>query len=146
MSLLGTGGATLSHVQQITTCTAVQKKIMPRCCRGPNHFITLLPGRVALKAMITTIVFPRMQDRQRENAMPNAVWRSPQDQDVGCPIKANAHRKQSHSELRIRKLSSELLALTRGVCRLMANIKATASVKQDPSRATASKVMPIVSL
>lgn len=94
----------------------VQLKIMARCCLGPNHFIMLVPGMVAVKAAKTTRVFPRMQEMQRENVMLKAVWRSMQDQDVGSPINTRAHRKHRVSENRMKKLSSELLTRTMAVC------------------------------
>jgi len=84
------------------------------CCEGPNHFIKLLPGSVALKAVRTTIVFPRTQDMQRTNVIPNAVWRSMQDHSEGAPMNVNEHKKHSVREKSSKKLSSELLALTIG--------------------------------
>ena len=84
------------------------------CCGGPNHFMTLLPGSVALKAINTTIVFPRTQEIQRTKVIPNAVWRSMQDQSEGAPMKVNEHKKHRVREKSSRKLSSELLALTIG--------------------------------
>ena len=76
--------------------------------------MTLLPGSVALKAINTTIVFPRTQEMQRTNVMPNAVWCSMQDHLKGTPMKVNEHKKHKVREKSSRKHSSELLALTIG--------------------------------
>ena len=120
--------------------------MMALCCTGPNHFIRLLPGSVALKAINTTIVFPRTQEIQRTNVIPKAVWRSIQDQSEGRPMKVREHRKHRFKEKSSRKLSSELLALTIGVDMLTENIKITQQVHKEPSRATVVSVMPMVSL
>ena len=76
--------------------------------------MTLLPGSVALKAINTTIVFPRTQEIQRTKVIPNAVWRSMQDQSEGAPMKVKEHKKHRVREKSSKKLSSELLALTIG--------------------------------
>lgn len=91
--------------------------MMARCCLGPNHFMMLCPGLVAVKAAKTTNVFPKMQEKQSENVMLNAVWRSMQDQDVGSPMNTSEQRKQSTSESRMKKLSSALLTRTMAVFR-----------------------------
>ena len=80
----------MSHAAQMIIWTRVQLKMMILCCVGPSHFITLFPGRVAVKAARTTNVLPRMQEMQREKVMLKAVWRSMHDQDVGSPIKISA--------------------------------------------------------
>ena len=100
---------------QITTCIRVNPRTLILCCAGPNHFITFLPGSVALKAINTTIVFPRTQEMQRTKVTPNAVCRSMQDHSEGAPMKVREHRKHRVREKSSRKLSSELLALTSGV-------------------------------
>lgn len=56
----------------ITTCMRVNVRTVSLCCAGPKHFMTLLPGSVALKAIITTIVFPRTQAIQRTKVIPKA--------------------------------------------------------------------------
>ena len=98
----------------ILTWTKVERVMKALCCTGPNHFIRLLPGSVALKAINTTIVLPRTQEIQRTKVIPKAVWRSMQDQSEGRPMKVREHRKHRVKEKRSRKLSSELLALTIG--------------------------------
>ncbi|KAK3548753.1 hypothetical protein QTP70_020332 [Hemibagrus guttatus] len=50
--------------------------------------MTLLPGSVALKAINTTIVFPRTQEIQRTKVIPNVVCRSIQDHSEGRPMKS----------------------------------------------------------
>lgn len=90
------------------------KVIIAFCLPGPNHFITSLPGSVALNAIKTTIVFPRMHEMQRTNVIPKAVCRSMQDHWEGGLRKVREHRKHRVSEKRSRKLRSELLALTMG--------------------------------
>ena len=96
--------------------------------------------------MRTTTVLLSMHEMQREKVMPNAVCRSMQVQGVGSPIKGRAHRKHRPRETRMRKLSSELLALTMGVFLLQAKIRTTVRVQQKPTRATTARVMPMVSL
>ncbi len=99
----------------MTTWIRVQQKMIVLCCVGPNHFIILLPGRLAVKAASTTKVLPRMQEMQREKVMLKAVCRSMQDQDVGSPINTKAHRKHRVKDSRMKKLSSELFTRTIGV-------------------------------
>lgn len=77
--------------------------------------MALLPGSLALNAIKTTIVFPRMHEMQRTNVIANAVRRSMQDHWEGWLMKVREHRKQRFREKRSRKLRSELLALTMGV-------------------------------
>ncbi|MDG2555551.1 hypothetical protein P7M41_26520, partial [Vibrio parahaemolyticus] len=108
------GGAIVNQRIHMITCIRVKARTLSFCCAGPNHFITLLPGSVALKAINTTIVFPRTHEIQRTKVMPNAVCRSMQDHSEGGPMKVNGHRKHRVREKSSRKLSSELLALTIG--------------------------------
>lgn len=56
-----------------------------------------------------------MQDMHRAKVTPNAVCRSTQDHREGRPMKVREQRKHRVRDRRSRKLSSELLALTRGV-------------------------------
>ncbi len=93
----------MSQVVHMTTWTRVQQKMIILCCVGPNHFIILFPGRVAVKAASTTKVLPRMQEMHREKVMLKAVCRSMQDQDVGSPINTKAHRKHRVSDNKIKK-------------------------------------------
>lgn len=97
------------------TWTSVVKVIIAFCFPGPNHLMTLLPGSVALNAIKTTSVFPRMHEMQRTNVTPNAVCRTMQDHWEGWLMKVSEHRKHRAREKRSRKLRSELLALTMGV-------------------------------
>lgn len=91
------------------------KAITAFCFPGPSHFMTLLPGSVALNAIKTTIVFPRTHEMQRTNVIPNAVCRRMQDHREGWLMKVSEHRKHRVRENSSRKLRSELLALTMGV-------------------------------
>lgn len=67
-----------------------------------------------MKAINTTIVFPRTQEIQRTKVIPNAVCRSMHDHSDGAPMKVNEHKKHRVREKSSRKLNSELLALTMG--------------------------------
>lgn len=111
----GKGGLSVNQIVHINTWMEVKNTTVSLCCGGPNHFITLLPGSVALKAISTTIVFPSTQEMQRTNVIPNAVCLSMQDHSEGAPMKVKEHKKHSVREKSSRKLSSELLALTIGV-------------------------------
>lgn len=124
----------------------MEKVIIVFCCALPNHFMILLPGMVALKATRTTIVFPRMQEIQRTELIPNAVWRSMQDHLEGWPMKVKGHKKHNVKEKRSRKLRWELLALTMGVFLFKKNTRTTREVLREPVREIAISVMPMVSL
>lgn len=113
--LKGKGGFIVNQSMHIKTCIKVKTRTVSLCCRGPNHFMTFVPGSVALKAIKTTIVLPRTQEMQRTKVMPNAVCRSMQDNLVGRPMKVREHRKHRVKEKSSKKLSSELFALTTGV-------------------------------
>ena len=128
------------------TCMRVKPRTLSLCCAGPNHFITLLPGSVALKAINTTIVFPRMQEMQRTKVMPNAVCRSMQDHSEGRPMNVREHRKHRVKEKSSRKLSSELFALTSGVSFLIRNRVATIKVRSTPSKVKNTSILPITSV
>lgn len=104
--------------------------------------MTLLPGSVALKAISTTIVFPRTQEMQRTKVMPNAVCRSMQDHSDGAPMKVSEHKKHKVSEKRSRKLSSELLALTIGEFLWRKNTAAVTMARQAPPSENAAKMIP----
>lgn len=84
---------------------------------GTEQRRTATDGLLALKAVTTARVFAKMQDMHRAKVMLNAVCRSMQDQSEGRPMKVREHRKHKVREKSSRKLSSELLALTRGVWR-----------------------------
>ena len=144
--LLKSGGEIVNHSTQIRTCMRVKARTLSLCCGGPNHFMTSLPGSVALKAISTTIVFPRTQEMQRTKVIPNAVWRSIQDHSEGRPMKVREHRKHRVREKRSRKLSSELLALTIGVSFLIKNRTATSEVRKTPNRAKNTRTIPITSV
>ena len=123
----------------------VNARTLSLCCAGPNHFIILLAGSVALKAINTTIVFPRTHEMQSTKVMPNAVWRSMQDHTEGLPIKVKEHRKHRVKEKSSRKLSSELLALTMGVFLYLKKMNATAAVMHVPNKDAAVSSAPIIS-
>ena len=135
----------VSQTIQITICIKVKARTTILCRRGPNHFIRLLPGSVALKAISTARVFPRTQEIQRTKVIPNAVWRSIQDQSEGRPMKVREHRKHRVKENSSRKLSSELLALTTGVNLCWNNTMAVMMVKQAPAIENADKIIPRIS-
>lgn len=105
-----------------------------------------LPGSVALKAISTTTVFPRIQETHRTKVMPKAVCLNMQDHGDGRPIKVREQRKQRLREKSSRKLSSELLALTMGVHLWRVKMKRTLQVQKEPSREMVVRVMPMVSL
>ena len=131
---------------QIPICIKVKARTTILCRRGPNHFIRLLPGSVALKAINTARVFPRTQEIQRTKVIPNAVWRSIQDQSEGRPMKVREHRKHRVKEKSSRKLSSELLALTIGVFLCLKKMNATVAVKQAPIKEDSVRIDPMISV
>ena len=143
--LKGKGGEIVNQRIHMITCTRVKPRTLSFCCVGPNHFITSLPGSVALKAINTTIVFPRTQEIQRTKVIPNAVCRSMQDHSEGRPMKVREHRKHRVKEKSSRKLSSELLALTTGVCLYLKKMNATTKVMHVPNREAAVSSAPIIS-
>ena len=143
--LNGKGGEIVNQRMHMITCIRVKPTTLSFCCAGPNHFITLLPGSVALKAINTTIVFPRTQEMQRTKVMPNAVCRSMQDHSEGRPMKVREHRKHRVKEKSSRKLSSELLALTMGVFLFLKKINATTAVMHVPNKDAAVSSAPIIS-
>lgn len=96
--------------------------------------------------MTTIIVLDRIQDRQRANVIPNAVCLSLQDHSEGRPMKVREQRKHRVRENNSRKLSSELLALTRGVSMKQKNTTATTIVKQAPARENRVKMIPMFSV
>ena len=75
----------------------------------------MFAGLVALKATTTAMVLANIHDMHRAKVMPKAVCRSLQDHSEGRPRKVREHRKHRVREKSSRKLSSALLALTRGV-------------------------------
>lgn len=60
------------HIMQISACTKVHKITLDLCLAGPNNFMALLPGRVALKAIKTTTVFAKMHEIHRVKLIPKA--------------------------------------------------------------------------
>ena len=143
--LKGKGGEIVNQRIHIITCIRVKPRTVSLCWAGPNHFIILLPGSVALKAISTTIVFPRTQEIQRTKVMPNAVCRSMQDKSEGRPMKVREHRKHRVKEKSSRKLSSELLALTIGVFLYLKKMNATTAVMHVPNKDAAVSSAPIIS-
>lgn len=116
------------------------------CCVGPNHFITLLPGSVALNAIKTTMVLPRTHEMQRTKVMPNAVCRSMQDHSDGRPIKVREHRKHSFNDSRSRKLSSELFAFTIGVSLCIKKMIVVRRDRKTPKQPNPLRSAPVISL
>ena len=68
-----------------------------------------------------------------------------QDQEVGSPTKTSAHRKQRVREIRMKKLSSELLIRTMGVFLLWRKTPRTAMVRQAPTTAITVRDKPMAS-
>lgn len=66
------GGLVVNHMMQISACTHVHRITLDLCLTGPNHFMTLLPGMVALKAIKTTTVFAKMHEIQSVKLIPKA--------------------------------------------------------------------------
>lgn len=135
----------MSQSTQIQICTVVHEHTIIRCCTGPNFLAMLSLGSVALKAVITTVVFPSTQEMQSANVMPKAVCRSIQDQTVGSPMKVSGHRKHSSRESSSRELSSELLAFTMGVFLKLKKTTMVANAKQTPDRDTTVSAIPMAS-
>lgn len=94
------------------TWMSVQSEIPILCWVGLKYLIRFSPGRVALKATSTTTVLLSRQEMQNTKLIPNRVCLSMHVHGFGRPMKTSAHRKQSLSDSRSRKLSSELLAFT----------------------------------
>lgn len=91
------------------------------------------------------MVFAKIQDTHRAKVTPNAVCRSMQEPSVGRPMKVREHRKHRVREKSSRKLSSELLAFTRGVWRYWMKMDSTASVNEAPSSESTVRRAPMVS-
>lgn len=113
------------------------------CCAGPNFPEILLPGHVALKAVTTTIVFPKTQEMQRANVTPKAVWRSMHVQTVGLPMKVRGQRKHKKRENNRKQLSSVLLAFITGVSLYLTKTIMMARDREAPSKDTAVIAIPI---
>jgi hypothetical protein len=60
-------------------------------------------------------------------------------------MNSSEHKKQSLSDRRSRKLSSELLALTTGVARKRWKMAVTVVVETTPSREIDTRMIPMVS-
>ncbi|KAJ8367804.1 hypothetical protein SKAU_G00078320 [Synaphobranchus kaupii] len=129
----------------MSTWTEVQREMATLCCTGPKYRMMLLPGPEARKATSTTSVLLRTQEMQSTKLIPNSVWRNIQDQAVGRPMKASAHRKQRESDSSSRKLSSALFALTRGVSRWKNKVVMTQDVRATPETERAARMIPMVS-
>lgn len=96
-----------------------------------------------MKAVTTTIVFPKTQDIQSANVTPKAVWRSMHVQTVGLPMKVRGQRKHKKRENNRKQLSSELLAFITGVSLLRIKTTIVASDMEAPSRDTMVIAIPI---
>lgn len=112
---------------------------------GTEQWKTVFPGLFAVNANKTVIFFARMQDMHRAKVMPNAVCRSMQDHLEGRPMKVREQRKHRVREKRSRKLSSELLALMRGVWRNRKKTQNTSDVNTAPNSETVARRAPRVS-
>ncbi|KAG5837026.1 hypothetical protein ANANG_G00234860 [Anguilla anguilla] len=141
----GMGGERTSHSTQMSTWTEVQREMASLCCTGPKYRMMLLPGTEARKATSTTTVLLRTQEMQSTKLIPNSVWRNIQDQGVGRPMKASAHRKQRESDSSSMKLNSALFALTRGVSRWKKKAARTVVVRTTPETERAARMIPMVS-
>lgn len=86
-----------------------------------------------------------MQEMQRTKLMPNAACRAWQDHIEGRPINTSEQRKQSFSDSKSRKLSSELLALTIGVDLKRKKITETAVAAATPKRDRVTRTIPMIS-
>ena len=105
----------------------------------------MFAGLLALKAITTVTVLASIHDIHRAKVMPKAVCRSMQDHSVGWPMKVREHRKHRIKEKSSKKLSSELLAFTRGVVRNQKKTHETARVKAAPNNEKAARRAPMVS-
>lgn len=105
----------------------------------------LEPGMVEWKARSTTMVLTRMQEMQRTKLMPKAACRAWQDHIEGRPRNTSEQRKQSFSDNKSRKLSSELLALTIGVDLKRKKMIDTAVAAATPRRDRVTRMMPMIS-
>ena len=91
----------------------VNRQTLPLCWPGPNHFIKApAPSRAERKTARTTRVLTSRQETQSTKLIPNAACWNRQVHTDGRPMNTREHRKQSFSDRRSRKLSSELLART----------------------------------
>lgn len=144
--LTGNGGLTTNQTMHIKTWTDVNVTTVILCWGGPNHFITLLPGSVALKAINTTTVFPKTHEMQRTKVIPKAVWRSMQDNWEGAPMKVSEHKKHRVKEKSNRKLNSELFALTIGEALWWKNTAAVITARQAPPTENAARMIPRTSV
>lgn len=113
------------------------------CCTGPNFLAALLPGCLALKAVTTTVVFPRTQEMQSANVMPKAVWRSMHVHSVGLPMNVKGQIKHRKRENNKKQLSSELLALTTGVSLKWIKTTIVIREREAPSRDKTVRMIPI---
>lgn len=113
----------LSNVSiSFLTWIAVPKNTLALCWLGPKHFMTLLPGSVALKAIRTTAVLARRHEMQRAKLIPNAGYLIRHSQSEGLPMNNRPTRKHTARNTKRRKLSSLLLARTSGVSLYVRNM------------------------
>jgi len=137
-----TGGLVVNHIMQISACTKVHKITLDLCLAGPNHFMTLLPGRVALNAIKTTTVFAKMHEIQRVKLIPKAGYRVWHNQSVGFPINVRPIRKLAQRNRRRRKLNSILFPRMTGVFLYIINTPSTANAAQAPNAENAHRIIP----
>lgn len=125
-----------------STCTAALTSTLALCWLGPNHFMTLLPGSVDLKAIRTTTVFARRHERQRAKLIPNAGYLMRQSQSEGSPMNNRPTRKQTARNTKRRKLNSMLLARTSGVSLYVKNMMRIEREIHAPKTDTAHRTIP----
>ncbi|OCT81536.1 hypothetical protein XELAEV_18028359mg [Xenopus laevis] len=108
----------------------------------PTYFFSLLPGFVALKAIITVRVLANTHEREIVNTIPKVTcWRR-QHICVGRPMNNKVQRKHNMREMRRRQLRYWLLAFTIGVSRYFLNISRITAVVMDNISEMEDKVAP----
>lgn len=126
-----------------STWTVVPSSTLALCCLDPNHFMTLLPGNLDLKAIRTTAVLARRHEMQKAKLIPNAGYLTRQSQSEGLPRNSKPTRKQKVRNTKRRKLNSMLFARTRGVSLYMQNMTIIAREMQAPRTETTHTRIPI---
>ena len=132
-------------MEGVSTWIAVPKSVLALCWLGPNHFMTLLPGSVDLKAIRTTAVLARRHEMQRAKLIPNAGYLMQQSQSEGSPMNNRPTRKHTARNTNRRKLNSMLLARTSGVSLNVKNMVRIEREIQAPRTDTTHSTIPIKS-
>lgn len=128
---------------QKSTWTTVPKSALALCWLGPNHFMTLFPGSVDLKAIRTTTVLAKRHEMQRAKLIPNAGYLIRQSQSEGSPMNNRPTRKQTARNTKRRKLNSMLLARTSGVSLYVKNMARIEREIQAPRTDITHSTIPI---